>query len=93
MKYASKAKSDLHFKILSLQQQGQTVPENLKNHYLAIKKEIKILCNKALNCWWDERAKEAEQEYEKNLKHGRGGSLSKSLKQLGRAHKKICNIC
>ena len=46
------------------------------------------MCNKALNCWWDERAKEAEQEYEKNLKHGRGGSLSKSLKQLERSYKK-----
>ena len=86
IKSASKVKSN--FKILSLQQQSQTVPENLKNHYLAIKKEIKNLCNKALNCWLNKRAKEAEQEYEKNLKHGRGDSLSKSLKQLGRSHKK-----
>ena len=46
------------------------------------------MCNKASNCWWDERAKEAEQEYGKNLKDGRGGSLSKSLKQLERSYKK-----
>ena len=39
-----------------------------------------VHCRKALNDWWEEKAKEADLQAEQNIKNGRGGSILKSLK-------------
>ena len=56
------------------------IPLSLKNNYNLVKKEAKNACRKALNDWWEEKAKEEDLQAEQNIKNGRGGSILKSLK-------------
>ena len=78
-------KSDTHSQILQLRQRVDSIPIKLRNQYNLLKKETKKECRRALNKWWDEKTKEAEKLAEINMKLGRGGSLLKSLKSIGRS--------
>ena len=80
-----KKKSDTHFQILQLRQKGDSIPIKLRNQYNLLKKETKKECRRALNKWWDKKTKEAEKLAEINMKLGRGDSLLKSLKSIGRS--------
>ena len=85
IKCLSKMKGSLYFQILSLQQKGLPVSNELKKSYITLKSRIKKECNKALNSWWEEKANEAEEKHKLNIKLGRGGSLINSLKLIGRS--------
>ena len=63
-------KSNLYLKILNLKQRGESIPLNLTNNYNFVKKEAKNACRKALNDWWEEKAKEADLQAEQNIKNG-----------------------
>ena len=73
-------KSKLYLKILNLKQRGKSIPLSLKNNYNLVKKEAKNACRKALNDWWEKKAKKADLQAEQNIKNGRCGSILISLK-------------
>ena len=73
-------KSNLYLKILNLKQRGESIPLSLKNNYNLVKKKAKNSYRKALNAWWEEKAKEADLQAKQNIKNGRGGSILKFLK-------------
>ena len=75
----------LHFQITQFLQKGESIPSKLKNQYTTVKKETKNECRRALNKWWEEKTKEAEDTSEINMKLGRGGSLFKTLKLIDKS--------
>ena len=66
-------------------QKGESIPSKLKNQYTTVKKETKNECRRALNKWWEEKTKEAEDKSEINMKLGRSGSLLKTLKLIDKS--------
>ena len=85
VKNLTKKKSLLHFQITQLLQKGESISSKLKNQYTTVKKETKNECRRALNKWWEEKTKKAEDTSEINMKLGRGGSLLKTLKLIGKS--------
>ena len=77
----TKKKSLLHFQITQLLQKGESIPSKLKNQYTTVKKKTKNECRRALNMWWEEKTKEAKI----SMKLGKGGSLLKTLKLIGKS--------
>ena len=71
-------------------QKNQSVPLFLKSQYVIIKRKCKKACKLALNSWWEQKNKEAEDDYEMSLKQGKGGSLIKNLKSLTKSRGYRC---
>ena len=81
VKKLSTEKSELHFKIKALKQNGRAIPQNLISSYKEIKTESRKACRKAIDTWWEEKTEEAEKTTELTNKQGRGGSILKLLKK------------
>ena len=71
-------------------QKNQSVPLFLKPQYVIIKRKCKKACKLALNSWWEQKNKEAEDDYEMSLTQDKGGSLIKNLKSLTKSRGYRC---
>ena len=71
-------------------QKNQSVPLFLKSQYVIIKRKCKKACKLALNSWWEQKSKKAEDDYEMSLKQGKGGFLIKNLKTLTKSRGYRC---
>ena len=83
-------KTDVYRKIMQHKQKNQSVALFLKSQYVIIKKKCIKACKLALNSWWKQKSKEAEDDYEMSLKQGKGGSLIKNLKSLTKSRSYSC---